>query len=251
MENTVLQEMQTRMGKIQNVRFRTPSPRPDVPIVTVGAGGMLFYANYPYLNWDKDITTYTVTLYLAEQVKILCHNNPGYLREEIKSVLSSRILNWKHNQLIQKFCKRDETIIDTALDWYYKDLEYINPEYTMKTTWYGDAIENLPGEERKSAKARARSERNSLEYREGIKESSDAYRFTNFDIKPTIKYLDDDLTMSRTTIKKHGEGLYIGTKMNVGGRVNNARKVYPEYTQGEIAELLELSRMTVNTYWNK
>lgn len=203
--------------------------------------------NTPFYYWDE-VDEEHITLYLAEQANILQYNNPDYNRDDVKAVIEQRLIHWKGNNVVREHCNGSD-LLETALNWYYNQERDIYPLMDLRKTWYSDAIEELKGMEKSKAKAKARHNRAAQEYRQEIDESSRNYQYENFNVLPTIKHLDSELAMSRNTIKKHGYGLYVGTVENKKGIIRNARRDNPAATQQEIADLLGLSRDTVNKHW--
>ena len=246
---TVMEAMIAGQDALRRVRFQTGSPYPDVPIFTAPEEGLVYAENYPFIAYTANPGRYDITLYLAEQVEILKFNNGWMTREDIRKVLSSRLIRWKYNWAVLKMYEEVPEIVDDAIVWSLDKLEDVRPIYSRRTTWYSDKIESLKGDEKKKAKAAARAERNAKEYREDIRNSSDRYRMYNYNVLPTIKHLDDDLDFSRTTIKTFGKDYYISTKDNSKARIRMARIAYPDASQSDIATVLGLSRATVNTHW--
>ncbi len=235
---------------IESVWFKTRSPYPTEPVTTIIGRGLPYYENYPYLRWESKINQEAITLYLAEQFKILKLNNPEADSFMLSMVIRQRIINWRGNNLVQRALINNPGLLDTAIWWVEEGERLVEPICEFRKTWYSDEIERLVGVERSKAKAAARSLRDSTEKREEIAESSFDYRIHNYDVLPTIGYLDREIgTMTKNTIIKHGKGLYVGTKLNNFERIKRARIEFPNKGKSDIAELLMISERTVRKYW--
>lgn len=250
MENLYVQIKEIK-EKVSLVSFRTKTPYPGEDVYTAPGAGLKCYQNHICLEWEKDMDEEIVVDYLAEQVAILGINNTGLEREVFKDVLVSRILKWEGNNRVRVYVGRFDHVIEMALDKYYLTPELVTPEWHFKKMWYAEHIESLKGMEKSEAKAKARAERNAAEYRCEISESSTNYRGRNYDVYPALKHLNDDLTMSRSTIIRHGEGLYVSPAENTAGIMTRIIKDNPYATQWEISMITGKSVSTVERYWGQ
>lgn len=262
------EESDNRMGN-NIVRYKTPSPYIDVDHVELPP--MLFMRSKNFwqrhLDKGKDYCNRATSLaYLKEQGAILRYNNKEWIQHLDLFRLLDKMKLWEYNECVLK-CTTIEDITDTVNLIFnlpgdaYLDL-IDDGEKDMKTHWYGDNIERsgLRGSEKTAMKNKLINESKAIAKREMIKDASDEYRDYHYNAFPTVGDLEKKLTdrvtglktMSYPTIKKHGEGYYVGTVQNREQLVFGYKLLYPNATQQEVADALRMGRTTItSTLWKE
>lgn len=241
-----------RLAK-DNKLFKTRSPYQDIQcyISPIPLPTCSNFSSYLPVNCSmKEILDY-----LEGQVRIVRFNNPEFDKFQVKTLISERLAKWKGNAILFKDSYYLNELLENVTENCYNDDEFeskIVMEYTKY--WYSDDIESLQGKEDSISKKRkvkqvVRAAAVSENYVKNIRAAADKYSVSNFNVKPTLKILQISMSCSRGTIEKYGKDFYILSGENIMLRVVRARQLYPEYTQQQIADLLEEKKRTIKEYW--
>lgn len=237
-----------------DVWFSTRSLFPDLDYY-LAPNPLLKCSNYPCHFYDE-FTIDEVLQYFIVQIAILRFNNPSFSKDQISTSISSRIIYWKGNVKLNKDPYFIRELVPQAIKEVFMMENYqaiIEMDHTKH--WYGDRIEKLPNQrdgktwgEKTKVKQQLRAKYNSEIKVEFIKEACQEYRFNNFNVLPTVKYLIDETGYSGNTVRTHGKEYFIGQMDNSKQRINTLMKLYPYLKQKEIAEKADVSLRTVERY---
>lgn len=247
---------------MMKAEYRTPSPHPELDLF-ISPKPEMYVRNYPfesgfYITQNALHRDPGIYEYFHIQAAILKFNNTkngkGFTKEVCQRKLEV-IARWESNTvLMEKHSVNISDAIKQAVESVYEDdfdyTEILRPIAQLRQRWYGQRIEDLTHKEKIAAKAKARGELNSMVIREDIKDVADDYQLCNYNVKPTASFVVDNTSYSKPTIIKHGRDQIISTKENTSERIKVMRSMYPEYTQSQVADKLDISIRTVRSYWH-
>lgn len=226
-----------------NLSYTTPSPYPDLEYYRAEKE-LPVYKNFPFTLKYKRYYWSNVFNYFKEQAAIIIHNNPTYSESQVYTSVRARVLMWIGNEeLLEK--EESVKILHSAIKDAFQSrdkLQYKPYRYTKH--FYSSRIEKLPGhpygtkwekDGRAVTKLRLRNEYYGQLVTDTIQQAVLEYKKQHYDVLPTAQYLADHTPFSLTTIKRHGNGFYIGKKENTLQLIEKVLLMYPDKTLKEVA----------------
>lgn len=218
------------------------------------------------LNLDKKINLAKYIRHSLEALIII--NNCSVA--EAKLILETWVLNWGANRAyfnplnetkevqeiidnISNSCKKKEI----CGDYNFRDLYHFlemgfnkNLFYNGSEHWFNEEIELLSRKFRYKIKNSLKNEWRFNFFRSRIKDHSDQYKKSNFDILPTNKHLRIRTGYSPERIRTYGIGLFIEPKENKNEIIRAFRSKNSRATQIECHKITGISIGSIKRYWN-